>query len=766
MYFNILFPEGYDNETDRYPVVYLFRGAVDEWADPSEDNSRRGNIKTVYDTLYAKKKLGKMILIMPGLGAPAPEIEYLYVINELLPYVDTHFRTIPTRWHRAIDGFSLGGLIVTNFLAGTPQYFASVGSYDGTLSLFDNAKFISASNQLIYSIKQMQLLYHTASLGGNNHNNNMTTFSILNAKGIVNALPSYGLDPNAQHNWYYADWHTAITLPLHWAKIQSVSNSLSLAFKTQFNGQSISGTNQIDWSRVTVPNPITTHLLYSKDNGKQWTVLFTTDNNDSTWSWNTVPLPDGTRYKIKIIAAGDTLFGSTASGSFTINNPGNGAPDVEFVNLNARDTVYGNYTMYWSAADADGDVVTLTLDISYNEGVSWNTIATAIPNSGSFQFTTRTLANSSSVLFRISASDGLTETKSVSPALIINNKRVHLTNAFFDHLSGHSDATFAAMGMNIDSLWPANYTMTFSNLEGKKRYSVFNSKGVEVVKNATELDGKSEGPLFDGFRLLIQDYTVPVVNVDSTRWITGSSTLEAEVKLLDLILESGTVTAVPYPSDYEIRFSNTITDTTLSLYGALSQPVPFFVWNKTLNKKTKIIFVEIDGNGVLSRNDELYFIEYDSMKTPILTWHIQFVGTETATNPAAGDLFLIKIMKPLTANDRYRFMFTPPLAANPEQLIPGSYSLTQNFPNPFNPSTTISFTIPGSALTGKNVAAENTSIMVYDILGRRIATLVDESLPAGNYSIIWNASEFASGVYFYRLHSGEFSKTKSMLFTK
>lgn len=131
--FNIFFPEGYDSESDHYPVVYLFRGAVDEWADPNEDNARRGNIKTVFDSLYAKKKIGKMILIMPGLGAPAPENEYLYLVNDLIPYVDLNYRTIPSRWHRAMDGFSLGGLIVTNLLAGAPQYFVSVGSYDGTL---------------------------------------------------------------------------------------------------------------------------------------------------------------------------------------------------------------------------------------------------------------------------------------------------------------------------------------------------------------------------------------------------------------------------------------------------------------------------------------------------------------------------------------------------------------------------------------------------------------------------------------------------------
>lgn len=88
---------------------------------------------------------------------------------------------------------------------------------------------------------------------------------------------------------------------------------------------------------------------------------------------------------------------------------------------------------------------------------------------------------------------------------------------------------------------------------------------------------------------------------------------------------------------------------------------------------------------------------------------------------------------------------------------PREFALAQNFPNPFNPTTTISFSIAASAMT---------TLTVFDLLGREVATLVHQDLRAGTYSLRWNASTLASGVYFYRLESGNFVQTKKLLLQK
>jgi len=89
--------------------------------------------------------------------------------------------------------------------------------------------------------------------------------------------------------------------------------------------------------------------------------------------------------------------------------------------------------------------------------------------------------------------------------------------------------------------------------------------------------------------------------------------------------------------------------------------------------------------------------------------------------------------------------------------IPRSFKLYQNYPNPFNPSTMIRFDI---------ASANNVSIVVYDILGREIAKLVNENLKPGSYETQWNASGLATGVYFYRLTAGDFTTIKKMVVLK
>lgn len=89
--------------------------------------------------------------------------------------------------------------------------------------------------------------------------------------------------------------------------------------------------------------------------------------------------------------------------------------------------------------------------------------------------------------------------------------------------------------------------------------------------------------------------------------------------------------------------------------------------------------------------------------------------------------------------------------------IPKQYKLFGNYPNPFNPFTSIKFAIPEILFV---------KITIYDILGREVETLIQENLSAGNYKLNWNASAYSSGVYFYRIEAGEFNDIKKMVLVK
>jgi photosystem II stability/assembly factor-like uncharacterized protein len=86
--------------------------------------------------------------------------------------------------------------------------------------------------------------------------------------------------------------------------------------------------------------------------------------------------------------------------------------------------------------------------------------------------------------------------------------------------------------------------------------------------------------------------------------------------------------------------------------------------------------------------------------------------------------------------------------------IPKKYALYQNYPNPFNPTTTISFSLP---------QASHVTLKIYNLIGQEVQKLIDEERPPGNYTVVWNPRNLASGVYFYRLQTGTTILTKKLV---
>jgi hypothetical protein len=103
-----------------------------------------------------------------------------------------------------------------------------------------------------------------------------------------------------------------------------------------------------------------------------------------------------------------------------------------------------------------------------------------------------------------------------------------------------------------------------------------------------------------------------------------------------------------------------------------------------------------------------------------------------------------------------------PVSIDEPKGIPTTYSISQNYPNPFNPSTNFTYSLPNRA---------NVTIAIYDLFGREINTLVNESKEAGTYNITWNGRDnqnrqVATGVYFYKMQTAGFEKTTKMMLVK
>jgi hypothetical protein len=130
--------------------------------------------------------------------------------------------------------------------------------------------------------------------------------------------------------------------------------------------------------------------------------------------------------------------------------------------------------------------------------------------------------------------------------------------------------------------------------------------------------------------------------------------------------------------------------------------------------------------------------------SPFNTTNFVQAGTITAAYPGFGGL---------SVNDNS----FPVGITTSSNNIPEKYSLSQNYPNPFNPATTIKFNVAKSG---------DIKIVVYDITGREVQKLVNESLRPGTYETTFDGSMINSGVYFYRITAGNFSETRKMLLIK
>lgn len=167
------------------------------------------------------------------------------------------------------------------------------------------------------------------------------------------------------------------------------------------------------------------------------------------------------------------------------------------------------------------------------------------------------------------------------------------------------------------------------------------------------------------------------------------------------------------------------------------------------------------GNGELIPSENLYYIKWANVivtpepvlayqpsegdKISITDYYIFLVGDSVQFSKwYAGSVFYPFNWTDLTSTEEF----------NPQNL---TYSLYQNFPNPFNPVTKITWQSPESS---------RQTIKVFDVLGREIVTLVDEELPPGNHEIEFDARDLTAGIYFYRLSAGKFSETKKMILIK
>lgn len=115
------------------------------------------------------------------------------------------------------------------------------------------------------------------------------------------------------------------------------------------------------------------------------------------------------------------------------------------------------------------------------------------------------------------------------------------------------------------------------------------------------------------------------------------------------------------------------------------------------------------------------------------------------------------VVAPNSMPGHHSTLTTPMAQAAEMQKTPDTFILSQNYPNPFNPSTVIKYGLPRDA---------KVKLAVYDLLGRRVALLIETEVPAGYHEVVFENAVLPGGVYFYRLQAGSFMQTKKMLLVR
>jgi hypothetical protein len=560
----------------------------------------------------------------------------------------------------------------------------------------------------------------------------------------------------------------------HWPNISSGYGQQGgdHVYRVQLTSPSgvVNGSIPITWQYTGTDPNARVLVEASSDRGATWRAIVWNHPVSQSFTWNTTNFRDGVNYSLRIVAHNDSLtryYYDVVDQRFTVNNAVNAQPELR-LNFSFEGTTVRNppLNISWVAEDADNPNLTITLSYAFSASGPFTQFHTgsfpAGPGSYAWDFTNQ--SNAPSYFLKVMASDGNSDTVLTSRSFGIDQERGHYPSSVFQHVAGNANADFLLQVVNPQQLTEHAYEMTFNVVHPDSAKQVNISDlvtGMTVLSNHTFRPNIST-PLFDGLKLTIVDKRIDIDTIRSKfnrhsldslvdfRWTGVLPTLPQTRVPLDWFVAFNSLELLP---NGKYRFPG---DTVLNNQGRKVVVCPFYIRNVD-SMQAGYGFVNnalVDsmwrpGRALLLRPQPPVGIQ--------MSYQVNMNFTETL-RPTFGDTLWIYTQKAITAQDVFRFVadsnFVTGVATNPE--ITG-YELSNNYPNPFNPTTKIRYQLP---------RASNVSLKLFDILGREVATLVDEKQNQGTYIVEMNAAHFASGVYFYRLQADGFISVKKMMLVK
>ena len=249
--------------------------------------------------------------------------------------------------------------------------------------------------------------------------------------------------------------------------------------------------------------------------------------------------------------------------------------------------------------------------------------------------------------------------------------------------------------------------------------------------------------------------------------------------LADTVINGNTITITQYGGSIATLFgasAYSLADHPLNPNPGMDEPftvrVPFEIWNVDENQQVNIIFWDRSGNPTISggavwnQTNRVYTWVVNTPYSPNLidvtsqlvadnaTWNVIYYLSTFTLN----DITKVIYFGPITSVDKFTFTTPEGVVSVEDESLLTRFQVFQNYPNPFNPSTIIRFTLPHQGMVKLNV---------YNILGEKVAQLINTELTAGIHEVVFNGSNLASGVYFYSLEvQDKFFEVKKMILIK
>lgn len=506
-------------------------------------------------------------------------------------------------------------------------------------------------------------------------------------------------------------------------------------------GKTFSQTLPISWQNTSFSAEAKAEYAISLDDGKHWQPLQEEVRADVPVNLDVSSLPSWPFYKLRVRTFDQHAYYEYQTPNyFGIDNSGaNNVTPGLIVYLQDNSILSNKFLLKCETADVDGDAIQLNLIIQST------VINDTLLFRGDSLLLNTYLYPNGPYRFIFKAYDGQ-NTTSAERTVFIQNEYNLAQSELVQHVHGFATGHVYVQLVNSSEFKFDLYKIIFNSESEQLSYSVIDSTTGEVLIDKDPLPANGDaGRTFNGFRLSFEN---DPARIDTAKTGWNHNFLTNLTFRLSYNHNS-------FPAyDIALYFYDSVVDTSILKHRLLT----FKAINLTTGTTPGVIVLKHgDDSTRWQPEDEIVLTKSKDDLTTLLWLYGEFPEGEDHIPPAAGDVFSIYTKKPFTQNDVYVFDASPLTGlANKSNPIE-DFRLQQNFPNPFNPQTTIRFSIPSS---GK------VKLTVFNVLGQKVCTLLNKNMPSGQHQVVFDGSHLASGIYWYRLQVNGRTQTKKMLLLK